>query len=128
MKSRSAFPFTLAYLVLSAVGAVFYVVADFGKMLTFWAGTLWLLLLAVAVVLTVGGKRYPAIPLLIAVMTVMQLPIVYAWVSLNGHAVFYLFSHTFEVGLYGAVFHGVLLLAGAALAWYGLRRKESAQG
>lgn len=76
---------------------------------------------------TVIGKRHPAIPLLIAVMTVMQIPIVYAWVSLNGHAVFYLFSRTFEIGLYGAVFHGIILLAGAALAGYGFLRKEPVQ-
>lgn len=127
MKSRSTFPFPLAYLALSAVGAAFYVVADFGKTLTLWAGALWLLLLAVAVVLMVAGKKSPGVPLLIAVMTAMQLPIVYAWVSWNGQAVFYLFSRTFEIGLYGAVFHGVLLLAGAALALYGFLRKEPVQ-
>lgn len=127
MKSRAYSYFVPLYLALSAVGAAFYVAADFGKLLTNWAGMLWFLLLGAAVMAVVIGKRYPAVPLLIAVMTAMQIPILCKWVSWNGHAVFYLFSRTFEVGLYGAVFHGVLLLSGAALALYGFLRKEPVQ-
>lgn len=128
MKVRTAITALMSvYLGLSIVGAVFYMVADFGKSLTLWVGILWLLLLCAEVMIVVLGKKNHFIsPLLIAIMTAMQLPILYIWVSLNGAAVFYLFSATLKVGLYGVIFHGFLLLSGVVIALQ-LRKGNNAQ-
>lgn len=128
MKLRTAITaLTSVYLGLSIVGAVFYLVADFGKSLTLWVGILWLFLLCAEVMIVVLGKKNHVIsPLLIAIMTAMQIPILYTWVSLNGAAVFYLFSATLKVGLYGVIFHGFLLLSGVVIALQ-LRKGNNAQ-
>lgn len=128
MKLRTAITALMSvYLGLSIVGAVFYLVADFGKSLTLWVGTLWLFLLCAEVMIVVLGKKNHVIsPLLIAIMTAMQIPILYTWVSLNGAAVFYLFSATLKVGLYGVIFHGFLLLSGVVIALQ-LRKGNNAQ-
>lgn len=128
MKLRTAMTaLTSVYFGLSIVGAVFYLVADFGKSLTLYVGMLWLFLLCVEIMIVVLGKKSHFIsPLLIAVMTAMQIPILYIWASLNGEAVFYLFSATLKVGLYGAVFHGFLLLSGVAVAFQ-LRKAKNTQ-
>lgn len=128
MKLRTAITALMSvYLGLSIVGAVFYLVADFGKSLTLWVGILWLFLLCAEVMIVVLGKKNHVIsPLLIAIMTAMQIPILYTWVSLNGAAVFYLFSATLKVGLYGVIFHGFLLLSGVVIALQ-LRKGNNAQ-
>lgn len=107
------------YLVLSILGAAFYCLASFDTPLTGQVGVLWLLLIAVAVAAWGCGKERPVFPLAVAGMTVMQIPIICTWVYLDGGAVFHIFSFTAEVGLYGAVFHGLLLLSGIAIAVHG---------
>lgn len=112
------------YLAFSILGAAFYCLANFGKPLTGQVGVLWLLLIAVAIAAWGIGKERPVFPLVVAGMTVMQVPIIYTWVYLDGGAVFYIFSFKVEVGLYGAIFHGLLLLSGIAIAVHGFMQSS----
>lgn len=123
MKTRSAMEFlTPVYLVLSAAGAVFYCLADFGNPLPTYAAMLWLLLLAVTAVAMTAGKKDRVLPWTAALMTALQIPMLLCWATMDW-AVFYLFSGTYRVGAYGAVFHAALFALGLAIALRGLLRK-----
>ena len=114
---------TYVYFLFCILGAAFYIFADFGKAITNLVGILWLVFSVVAIIFI---RKPPIFLSLIAIMTIMQIPIIYDWFFWRGAAIFF-FSLHMTVGIYGAIFHIFLLLTGIAIFIYHFFKRKSAE-